>query len=588
MRMEPATDLFDNPTFLDWLPGESLFSLVSRHHYFWGHRLSAQTCQQFFGHARSGSQHDLPSRLRPFVDRTGGCFGDAAKIAKEHTLLAYYAAFNSVEESENAIQCMAGGSVAHLKLRLGILTSRFRANHPLKACKACMKEDRDTLGWAYWHVNHQFPGVWICPTHGQLLRESTLKSNGVERFQWHLPCEDHLRVLPSECASVPPRALRSLSQLVIDLVAHGTVQSIDTFRLHELYRAALTQRGWVAGGGNYRMPQIASSFLEHVRPLRVLPEFEALPATLVESATQLGRLLRPPRSGTHPLRHLVLIQWLFGDAAAFTSAYVSMCQSPIQPPQAGFPTDERVGIATTDAQRNQLIDLLRRQKQSFRRAAHTMGIDVGTAMAWAAQAGIPVPRRPKKLVGGLRWQTIVDLKSGADKAVAATRAGVSVVTITKLLLSEVGLHAAWREAREKRIRAGARASWLKLLKAQRGLGVTLMRAVDPANYIWLYRNDRAWLLQHKPAQLPNVHAPGKPRLAWDLRDQSLSAAVQQAWLELSQHAEKHPIKLWQLYQAVPALKAKLSALGRLPLTRRVLDQALRHRKPQVPASDLFE
>ncbi|MES2943013.1 MAG: hypothetical protein V4772_09120, partial [Pseudomonadota bacterium] len=83
----------ENPIFLALIPGETLFSLVSRHHYFWGHTLSAQTCQRFFDHARAGSQHDLPSRLAHFVANTEGCFGDVEKLAKEYTLLAYYGAF---------------------------------------------------------------------------------------------------------------------------------------------------------------------------------------------------------------------------------------------------------------------------------------------------------------------------------------------------------------------------------------------------------------------------------------------------------------------------------------------------------------
>src|SRR3546814_14840989 len=62
---------------------------------------------------------------------------------------------------------MSGASVAHLKFRLGLLTSRFRANHPLKACPACMTKDLDDHQTTYWRLDHQFPGVWHCPVHGE-------------------------------------------------------------------------------------------------------------------------------------------------------------------------------------------------------------------------------------------------------------------------------------------------------------------------------------------------------------------------------------------------------------------------------------
>lgn len=581
-------DLFENPAFLSWLPGETLFSLVSRHHYFWGYTLSARTCEHFFDHPRAGSQHDLPSRLSHFVARTVGRFGNGQKIATGHTLLAYYAAFVSAGELENAIACMAGGSVAHLKFRLGILTSRFRANHPLKACAACMTEDRAAFGWAYWHVDHQYPGVWICQKHDESLRESTLKATGVERFHWHLPSEEHFREWPTEKRIAIQGAqaeLQSLSGQVLDLVSQASVQKIDTSRLHEVYRAELVRRQWVSSGGSFRMPVIASSFLDHVKNLRVLPELEALPATAEEAVTQLGRLLRPPRSGTHPLRHLVLINWLFGSAETFWLAYSSALNPLVTLRKEVFASVRQPERDAKDPRHEQLFSLLSVQKQSVRKAAKSIGIDVGTAMAWASQAGLLVPRRPKKLAGELRQQTIADLQNGADKAVAAKNADVSIVTITKLLLSEVGLHAAWCQSREMRARSSARDAWSQLLQTHGGLGVKFMRALDPAAYAWLYRNDRAWLGKHKPDRLAAIATSGLLRAMWDTRDAALSVEVERVVLELRQNGAIRRIKLWQIYQAIPALKAKLASLDRLPLTRRAIEYALQSKR--INGNDLL-
>lgn len=588
--MDRIEDFFGKPAFLSWLPGETLFSLVSRHHFFWGHAVAARTCEQFFDHPRAGSQHDLPSRLSNFVARTGGCFGNVEEVAKEHTLLAYYAAFVSANEVENAIACMAGDSVAHLKLRLGILTSRFRANHPLKACPTCIAEDHSAFGWAYWHVDHQYPGVWICQKHDEPLRESTLKATGVERFQWHLPSEEHFRAWPAEKRITVQGAqfeLQSLSRQVLDLVSQASVQNIDTSRLHEVYRVELVRRQWVSSGGSFRIPVIASSFLAHIKHLRVLPELEALPATVAEAVTQLGRLLRPPRSGTHPLRHLVMINWLFGSAESFWQASSMALNPPVALPSVVFPSAGQPYVDRNDPRHEQLIGLVSVQKQSFHLAAKAIGIDVGTAMAWAAEAGLAVPRRPKKLTGALRQQTIIELQNGSDKIVAATNANVSVVTITKLLLSEVGLHAAWCQSRAMRAQTSAREVWLQLLQTHAGLGIKFMRAVDPAAYAWLYRNDRAWLDDHKPKRLATMADPSARRVLWDARDESLSAEVERAVLDLRQRVGTHQIKLWHIFQVVPALKPKLAALDRLPLTRRAIEQALQRHGGGMPGADLF-
>lgn len=588
--MHRLDDLFGNRACLSWLPGETLFSLVSRHHYFWGHTLSANTCQIFYNHTRAGSQHDFPSRLLHLVDRTQGFLGNVSEIARNRTLLGYYAAFASAHEVNNAIACMASDSVAHLKFRLGILTSRFRANHPLKACAACMEADHASFGWAYWHVDHQYPGMWVCQKHGELLQESTLKATGVGRFQWHLPDKKHFRELSLEKQCSPQDAhvyFQSLSRQVSEIVSQVPVGGINTARLHEVYLAELDRRSWVSVGGSLRMQEIVPNFLRHIEPLRVLPELDALPSTADEAVTQLPRLLRPPRSGTHPLRHLVLINWLFGSADVFWQNYSMVlnrdralltCELGV----VGHPAPN-----IHDPRKDQLVALLSVQKQSFRAAAKNIGIDVGTAMAWAAQAGLSIPRRPKKLVNEIRLQTIADLQLGVDKAVVAQSAGVSVVTVTKLLLSEPGLHAAWKQAREMQAQASARDAWLHLLRTQGAIGLKLMRALDPAAYAWLYRNDHGWLDDHKPDRQTNKTASGSPRIRWDKRDDALSAEVNQAVLRLRMHIGADRIKLGQIVQAVPALKAKLSALDRLPLTRRAIDQALQHHGIGQHLPDLF-
>lgn len=589
--MDSTDDLLGSPEFLSWLPGETLFSLVSRHHFFSGHVLSARTCQQFFGHERAGSQHDLPSRLFQFVARTKGCFGTVEQIAMQHTLLAYYAAFDSPDETENALAAMTGNSVAHLKFRLGILTSRFRANHPLKACEACMDEDRARFGWAYWHLDHQFPGVWTCQKHDRLLRESTLKGTGVERFQWHLPAQDRFfnwRAESNRAARSELGALTSLSRLVLDLVSPTCPRKLDTGRLHEVYRAELSRHGWVTEGGNLRMPALAASYLEHVRHLRVLPELEALPSTVDDVVTQLGRLLRPPRSGTHPLRHLVLINWLFGSADVFWVAYDRALQPSTLSASGSHPREDVLSGNARDPLRRQLVDLLSVQEVSLRRAALSVGIDVGTAMAWAARAGLSTPRRPKKLVEEVRRKLIADLRMGVDKSTAAQGASVSVGTITKLLLSEVGLHAAWCLAREQLARAAARSDWEDLLRTHAELGVKLMRSLKPAAYAWLYRHDRAWLDDHKPGRTAATATPGLPRILWDARDEALSAEIRRAVHEMGRSAGTRRLKLWEIYQAVPSLKPKLTTLEKLPLTRRAIEQALRSRGGDRSESDLFE
>ena len=111
--------------------------------------------------------------------------------------------------------------------------------------------------------------------------------------------------------------------------------------------------------------------------------------------------------------------------------------------------------------------------------------------------------------------------------------------------------------------------------------------MHPAVYAWLYRNDRSWLQENLPARRLDAQLKDKPRVAWDQRDLKLSAMVEAAVLEISSASGPSKIQLWQLYQRVPELKAKLSVLDRLPLTRRVIESVLDRRAAKFHTDDLL-
>lgn len=582
-------DLFDDAPLLSWLPDETLFSLTSRQHGFWGHRQAKDTSVLLYGRPHGGNQHDFPSCIDEFVERTRQCHGTAMEICTGRTLLGYYRKFMNAPEEGNVIATLRGTTVAHLKFRLGLLTSRFRAHHPLKACAACMESDLKTWGWAYWHLQHQFPGVWICPTHGTLLQESDSKASGVGRFLWHLPNEADFRTWPSAPDDLDHAAFDRLSQisnLTVSLVCSQMPGRIDPTQLHRLYHAELERRNLLTPHGGYRLSEIAAEFANHVRTLRTLPEFSALPATVEEAYSQLSRYLRAPRGGTHPLRHLVLIDWLLGNSENFQKLYAQLL-SPVQRSYTVAPGAQTPAMRPANNQDDRkagLVKIIHDDGKSVRAAAAELGIDTATAMAWAAQMGVTVSRRPKALKHERRQALIEQLRLGADKADAAKNFQISVGTVTQVLRSEVGLHVQWQQARHQAAQNTARESWTKLITEHAALGVKFIRKLNPAAYAWLYRNDRAWLSEHTPAR---IVLERKRSTLWDDRDLHLSAEVERVTLALRSTLGKRKLMLWHLYQAIPELKAKLSALDRLPLTVRAIDVALQRRDSAKKQADLL-
>ncbi|WP_323492538.1 MULTISPECIES: TnsD family Tn7-like transposition protein [unclassified Undibacterium] len=115
-----------------------------------------------------------------------------------------------------------------------------------------------------------------------------------------------------------------------------------------------------------------------------------------------------------------------------------------------------------------------------------------------------------------------------------------------------------------------RAEWGALLNGNPNNGVKTIRALAPAIYAWLYRNDRDWLRERTSNQVSAI-CGNNSSVDWDKRDQFLANEVQRIALAIYGLNGSRKLNLWEIYQKLPELKAKLQSLNRLPLTRRSIE-----------------
>ncbi|KQX22136.1 hypothetical protein ASD05_14385 [Variovorax sp. Root434] len=511
------------------------------------------------------------------MNRTGDASLKAEDIVLQRTILPFYLPLRTPTEAQQALSSLTDEPHGMLKFRLGILTSRFRGHHPLKACAACMANDAAAFGTPYWHRAHQFPGVWLCSTHHQALKEATIKSTGVERFGWTLPHHERLRdSIEGEISAEVISMLGKLASLVANWVALPVGTHLSSVTLSRTYRSKLQDGCAPTPGKPAKRREWAKAYCDAVAALRVVPELAGLPVTEHHAMGQIERWLFHPRGNTHPLRHLSLIYWLFPEWETFWQRYVEIGSSipKREHPMSARPEEPDPRHATVLA----LIN----SGRSASAAAAEVGVDVNTAIAWAAKAGISVVRRPKTLRPDKLSAVITDLRKGADKEIAAHRHGISVQTVTRLLRSEVGLRDIWQAARFRKYQKQARSNWSAQIARAPEIGLTALRAKQPAAYAWLYRNDRDWLLEHsRQVRLPRTRGADS-KVDWDSRDTALSAEVLRVAAAIADRMRRDHVELWRLYQAIPELKAKLGALDRLPLTRAAIESVTRrHRRAEV-------
>ena len=210
---------------LYWLKDETFYSLCSRQHYFLGHLDTSSTLAWLFGSSRYAMTHDFPGNLDALNNHTATFWGDVTSIIHEHTILPMFCPFQSKAQIDAVESAMRSPSIGSMKYRLGLLTGRFGAEHPLKACTSCIAEDRIAHGVAYWHLTHQFPGVVLCPTHGLPLRECMVNRPWSGRFRWVLPCEEWLE--PDKPPATSGDVLFRFGAALLDLAAYGNSIHFD-------------------------------------------------------------------------------------------------------------------------------------------------------------------------------------------------------------------------------------------------------------------------------------------------------------------------------------------------------------------------
>jgi hypothetical protein len=320
------TELF--PIFPDvsWFSDETLYSLASRYHRLSGSASTAVTCQRLFGHARGGLSSDFPSRISAFATRTGGVLGDATSILHSRTIVPAYLPFLSRVDANAAVSALCGAGINTLKQTLGLARARSKAGRRMKACAACMQDDQERWGTAYWHRTHQLPATWVCVVHDEALLESTVEGTGIAQHRWHLPSPQYLRIpveYPAPSPSTGPLKIDLLRRLAVN--AQGLALLPENFEfspegVSKTYRIALDRLGFVSRDGTTQnVAAIGRCFSAYVAPIVGMPAFHTLARGTRGGQSQPGRYRIDP----DPTNHLVLAAWLFESWGDFLSGYQS-------------------------------------------------------------------------------------------------------------------------------------------------------------------------------------------------------------------------------------------------------------------------
>jgi hypothetical protein len=204
----------------------------------------------------------------------------------------------------------------------GINRSHIRRPDWFRFCPSCVEEDAKSFGESYWHRLHQIPGVETCPKHEVFLENSSAGARNRKNPSEYLPAEQVI----SKCHPLRPLNLSDTFQQILLNIARDAAwllsergKGITAELTRKRYTELLRDHGFASVSGIVYCRRLLKALKDHYTD-EVLNKLRcgfnetstSWPAQIVSA---LNRDIVH-----HPLRHLLLIQFLGCTAETFYEA----------------------------------------------------------------------------------------------------------------------------------------------------------------------------------------------------------------------------------------------------------------------------
>lgn len=406
----------------------------------------------------------------------------AHEVIHEHTILPVFQPFLHPKTYSSALANLATGRASNLHSRMSLVANRVNSGTVLRACHACIESDSETVGRAWWHLQHQLPGCSVCLKHSEPLCEVNVQRRAL--------------ILPSQ----------------INLQHNEVLMNVDvqlTRLVHDVWRSSTALLAYQHVTSRYRHRLVETGFASHIGAIRQDKLRHALRAYWATSASPTVQqllldssypetLFRAKRAQFHPLKHLLLIGMLWHSWREFCEYKPCEC---VTPERAG---DNVVNEGETDAD---IIRLLQ-QGKSLRAVSKQCKRSVIYVKKLALQNNIPVKTRAKRIFGADIALIVGLLKGSVKTQQIANEVDYSVGAIEQVLSQYPDLVEQRHQMRFNAQCHKHQNCILQALAEHPEYHRSDFQRECRASYSWLFKHDKEWLYSVMPAAIPRSRRRG--------------------------------------------------------------------------------
>ncbi|MEH6628189.1 MAG: TnsD family Tn7-like transposition protein [Motiliproteus sp.] len=463
------------------LPDETAYSVINRFHQRSGLPSSRSTLNLLFGDHNFQLSSDVLSVIPQLCQ---ACHSSIQEFISEHTVIPFYRPFTTPKKYQRLSEVLATGDGSRAIKELSLSANRMISEPYFKSCYSCFREDKEIHGLGYWHCGHQLPGISCCAKHAEELHEY----------------KKGRRKLVAPTGSEKPKLIEKTSPAyryttLVSEYFYNSAFHLDHEKLYQTYYQQLEIKGFITKFGHIRQRHLKLALYSYWQGTFRNRLFKQInPMNQAHHYPEC--LFYFKKSNHHPIKHLLLIGFLFGSWSEFISQY------------------ENSYLKKTSRYKETYIysDPLESKKNLARKLLHTgisliaiakkVRLSVTTLRCLAEQEGVEIAVRPKSLYRPVRRAIWRKLMIGKSIKSIAKKFGVSVGSIEQILTSHRYLIPLRRRIRHFKSRQKHRNFLESMIKENPSIRRVDVQKYSKGAYAWLYRHDREWLYKTLPPAIP--------------------------------------------------------------------------------------
>jgi len=287
---------------------EILYSVIGRYGIRSGNTSHRAILDDVFGSNRFTACVELQPGISNIVSNLPvGSMISANQLIFQNTMYPFYTAFRDKEQAQSIYSNLLGEHGRDLHNAIGLMSSTIKPHTYFQYCISCNQLDIERQGELYWRRLFQIPGVRICAKHGIWLSESLIPKRGSTKYFFTAPTQDNC--LDYQVRMVSDKELLEQYSCIVNHIEQllnfkYPNRLLDWF--YNCYKNQLMRKGYASQKGRVDHQRLQKDFVVFYG----MELLDILQSSVRGESSWLKLIFQKHRKGFHPIRHLLVMQFL--------------------------------------------------------------------------------------------------------------------------------------------------------------------------------------------------------------------------------------------------------------------------------------